>query len=92
MKHVIEYLFGNKEKAKANFNWLMWVLVIAFAGLMLWIVLQEGARAWHATQAVQDKENCVGAFNTIPCHQYKIEKLLLESRWKDTNGPRQSSQ
>jgi len=93
MKGVIEYLFGNKnERPRHDFSWLVWSVIIAVAGVMVWVVFQQGVLAWRATQTMQDKENCVGVFNTIPCHQYKIEKLLLESRWKDTNGPRSSSQ
>lgn len=35
------------------------------------------------TAAIKD---CTGDYNTIPCHQLKIEQLLLESRKKHEVG------
>ena len=29
-----------------------------------------------------NKNNCVGVYSTIPCHQYKIEQIMLEEKYK----------
>lgn len=86
MKHVLEYLSRHKELNPWGYT-LVKVLIIIGALAMVSKVLYDGFTAFQnsafahtAAKTKEQKENCLGEYNTIPCHQYKIEQLLLESR------------
>lgn len=81
MKGVIEELFPAKRETKWDGIKVILLMIGICAGMaMIFKVSMDGVISYRVTQAKQDKANCVGEFNTIPCHQYKIEQLLLESR------------
>lgn len=50
------------------------------------MVLGDLGKAKQADKTVNDKKYCIGKFDTIPCHQLRIEHLLLESRQKELKG------
>ncbi|MNG47067.1 hypothetical protein D3C79_49340 [compost metagenome] len=81
MKGVLEELFPPKRNSKWDAVKVILLLMGIIAGCwMIFKVSMDGVISYRVTQAKQDKANCVGEYNTIPCHQYKIEQLLLESR------------
>lgn len=86
MKGVLEYLSRHKEPNPWGHT-LVKVLIIIGTLAMVGKVLYDGYAAFNksayahtAKELKERKANCIGEFDTIPCHQYKIEKLLLESR------------
>lgn len=59
------------------------LIILIFGGLLFvaYYVMFGYIQVSKKQNALRDnKENCVAEFNTIPCHQLKIDKLLLESR------------
>ena len=67
-------------------HWAVWVgyiFLIVLIGVPGISVIENFVKDGRTTIAENDKKNCLGIFNTIPCHQLKIEELLLESRRKE---------
>lgn len=61
------------------------VIIVGLCWIVVTVV-NDLVKAKHADQAVDDKKYCIGKFDTIPCHQLRIEHLLLESRQKELKG------
>jgi len=81
MKGVIKELFPPKRNTKWDtLKGVLLMLGIVAGCWMIFKASMDTVIAYRVTQTKQDKTNCVGEYNTIPCHQYKIEQLLLESR------------
>ena len=89
MKDVLEYLSRHREP----YGWgdLVKLLVILAVLATLAKVCYDGAIAFHksayastAAALKERKNNCTGEFDTIPCHQLKIEHLLRESHKQRT--------
>lgn len=57
-------------------------IVIGFIVVVIMVVDDLG-KAWRSDKAVDDKKHCMGKFDTVVCHQLRIQQLLLESRQKE---------
>jgi hypothetical protein len=68
-------------------TWWWWYLsriaIIVVIGVPSVLLIEKWVEMRRGEIREDNKTNCVGRFDTIPCHQYKIEKLLLESRQKE---------
>lgn len=70
----------NKDTKWDVIKTILLALGIIAGGFIIFKASMETVINYHVKQAHENKANCVGDFNTIPCHQLKIEQLLLESR------------
>lgn len=59
-------------------NILLMLGIIAGAW-MIFKVSFDGVISWNVNNDRNNKANCIGVYDTIPCHQLKIEHLLRES-------------
>lgn len=80
---MLNRLFKNHKPKESNWIGHGFKLIIICGVLfMVTVVVNDLLKAKRADQSVDDKKYCLGKFDTIPCHQLRIEHLLLESRQK----------
>lgn len=62
------------------------VVIVVGIGAVVLMTLANMGKELNADQTKSEKQYCMGKFDTIPCHQLRIEKLLMESRQKELKG------
>lgn len=88
MKDVIEYLSRhNDSSGLGKVGRVVLFIFLVFAtgvglytmGRIAYEAFDRSAKLHVINKAKEQKDTCTGEFNTIPCHQLKIEHLLRES-------------
>lgn len=73
------------QRHKAVF---IYIAIIGIVGSILYSVVW--AAILNAQATIKDsndkygKENCLGTYNTVICHQYKIEQIQLDEKYRET--------
>jgi hypothetical protein len=88
MKHVLEYLASQNEgMSVSKVGRVAFLILLALAmvvglytmGRIAFEAFDHSAKRHVINQAKEQKATCTGEFDTIPCHQLRIEHLLRES-------------